>query len=304
MSSSDNMVLHTLDCWTLCQNKLRQDTHVRQKRFGINKLPYQKHNIYTFLPPMQLSSRHDLFFMAMPEVPTTIHGLAFDMCPHCWSFDKRYQTSGDVMCVNCFQNITYNQGVETSYSESHGFGSYLSLGESNKEPRSFTHCYYKRVAHFHTWLHKIQGQEIYTIPSHAIRVIHTFLLERNMAYTLENILCAMKRLQLQKHYDNVYFLFKHFNGFPIIEFTQQQIELLLRLFYMIQEPFAKYRHITKRTNMLHYGYLLVKFFEILGWTDLICCIKPVKSFHKLYLLDKVWKLIAEDLGFPFHRSSM
>jgi len=95
---------------------------------------------------------------------------------------------------------------------------------------------------------------------------------------------ALKHTHNQKYYDNVYYLYKHFNGHALISINNEQASTLLQLFYMIQEPFARHRHATKRINMLHYGYILLKFFELLDWGDLKDCIRPIKSKVKLYQL--------------------
>lgn len=229
----------------------------------------------------------------------------FDMCPRCWSRDVRHQSCGDILCATCFYSFGLDCSGQTSYTESHGYGTLMPMAKRQQEPRQFTMCHYKRLAHFNTWLNKIRGEEINTIHHETIRVVQEFLLARSMNPSIDNILVALKRTNNQRHYDNVYFLYKHFNnGIPLLIINAEQQQVLLQLFHMIQEPFAKYRHKTNRVNMMHYGYLLSKFFQLLEWDNLCDIIRPIKSKEKLYMLDAAWKLITAELKLPFHRSSM
>lgn len=301
---SSSIILDSERCWSALSKKLQQDTYIRQTRFGITRIPYQQHNIYSYTGNCITISHEDTPYFTITSNVCDTQTQAFDMCPQCWSFDIRHQSSGEMVCVNCFYNLGIDCCNETSYIESHGFANLIPLIKTQKEPRDFTDCHYKRVAHFNTWLNKIRGEEIYTINQNTIRVVQNYLVCRHLTFSVDNIITALKYTQNQKYYDNVYYLYKHFNGQALININSEQTSILLQLFHMIQEPFAKHRHTTNRVNMLHYGYLLLKFFELLEWGDLKTCIRPIKSKSKLYQLDTTWKLITEELGFPFHRSSM
>ena len=73
------------------------------------------------------------------------------------------------------------------------------------------------------------------------------------------------------------------------------------MFRLIQEPFTKHSPKTRK-NFLSYSFVLRKFVDLLGLTELKKSFPLLKSRSKLYQQDKTWALICKDLGWEFKPS--
>lgn len=91
------------------------------------------------------------------------------------------------------------------------------------------------------------------------------------------------------------------NGVPTPHFSPELEEKLCNMFKEIQGPFLKYCP-PNRKNFLSYGYVLAKFFQILGLHEYIKCCQILKSREKLAAQDVIFRKICSDLGWKFEPS--
>lgn len=157
------------------------------------------------------------------------------------------------------------------------------------------------MSHFRYWLCRIQGKENCQIPATQLHLIVNELgRSPRLPITYERIRMVLKRLKLQRLYNNVYFIMKQLTGTALVELESHHETELVELFRRVQTPFAVHRGV--RVNMLSYFYLIKKFCEILGWDDLAAGIDNIKAVEKLRQQDIIWQRICDELHLPFYRS--
>jgi hypothetical protein len=79
----------------------------------------------------------------------------------------------------------------------------------------------------------------------------------------------------------------------------REVEEKLRfMFKEIQFSFVNHCP-KKRSNFLSYSFVLYKFCELLELDDFLPCFPLLKSHEKLYMQDKIWKKICEDMRWEF-----
>jgi hypothetical protein len=83
--------------------------------------------------------------------------------------------------------------------------------------------------------------------------------------------------------------------------SREDEEKLRHMFREIQPAFKK--HCPKgRRNFLSYGYVLYKFCELLEMDEYLACFPLLKNRDKLYLQDKTWQKICEDMSWQYLRT--
>jgi len=176
------------------------------------------------------------------------------------------------------------------------------IKDQNKDSSYFN---YRKINHFNEWLAQFQAKETTDIPN---EVYDYILLElrkekiKNIADLKQKKLREiLKRLNMNKYYEHIPHIINRLSGIPPPRLSPETEEKLREMFREIQTPFMKYCP-TWRKNFLSYSYVLHKFCKILGKEEFLTCFPLLKSREKLYEMDRVWKMICEDLGWEFHRS--
>lgn len=111
----------------------------------------------------------------------------------------------------------------------------------------------------------------------------------------------LKKLKLNKYYEHSVYIKNRINGVPTPHFSPELEEKLCNMFKEIQGPFLKYCP-PDRKNFLSYGYVLAKFFQILGHHEYVPCCQLLKSREKLAVQDVIFRNICNDLGWKFEPS--
>lgn len=176
------------------------------------------------------------------------------------------------------------------------------MKEQNKDTSYFN---YRKINHFNEWLAQFQAKETTDIPPEIYdMILLEFRKERRKDIsdlTPKKLRGILKRLNMNKYYEHIPHIINRLNGIPPPRLSPETEETLRRMFREIQTPFMKHCP-TWRKNFLSYSYVLHKFCRILGKDEFLVCFPLLKSREKLYDMDKVWKLICDDLGWEFHRS--
>jgi hypothetical protein len=137
---------------------------------------------------------------------------------------------------------------------------------------------------------KISKEDMMTISKELHKVHLTHPHYDDMRYIL-------KKLGLNRYYNHIFYLILCFTGNRVIDLTKEQENELLTYFSKIQTSFMN--GTGKRINMLSYAYLIKKFSELLGWTELSLAIPIMKSRQKIIEQDKAWKILCVENGFKF-----
>lgn len=217
------------------------------------------------------------------------------LCKECGDTRRIKVEDGDC-CVSCGTSMMYLHMVNTEPMSTYGTGG----------GRRATAYVYKRLNHFVDHLRRVQGKESASVRVEVINAVrHELARERiydnDPRITTAKVRLILKKLKLQKHYVHVFLIASRLSGKVAPTMTPAQEEKLLQMFEALQEPFE--RHCPPdRTNMLSYCFILRKLCEILGWHELAAYFPLLKSRNKVYSQDQIWKLMCEDLGFPFIKS--
>lgn len=172
-------------------------------------------------------------------------------------------------------------------------------------PREVSYYAYKRINHFNEWLAQFQAKESTEIPTEVYDAILVELKkERIMDFrTLKQskIREILKKLKYNKYYEHVPHIINRLNGQNAPVMSREIEEKLRYMFKEIQPAFQK--HCPKdRSNFLSYSYVLYKFCELLELDEYLACFPLLKNRDKLYVQDKIWEKICEELSWQFIRS--
>jgi hypothetical protein len=155
------------------------------------------------------------------------------------------------------------------------------------------------------WCAQIQGKESTDIPTEIFEKILAEIKKEKITDTRRITNTKMreilKKLKLNKYYEHSVYIMNRINGVPTPHFSPELEEKLCNMFKEIQGPFLKYCP-PDRKNFLSYGYVLAKFFQILGLHEYMQCCQLLKSREKLAVQDVIFKNICNDLGWKFEPS--
>lgn len=172
-------------------------------------------------------------------------------------------------------------------------------------PREVCYYAYKKINHFNEWLAQFQAKESTEIPAEIYDAILVQLKKEritNMS-TLKptKLREILRKMKASKYYEHIPHIINRLNGQNAPFMSREDEEKLRHMFREIQPSFKK--HCPKgRRNFLSYGYVLYKFCELLEMDEYLSCFPLLKNRDKLYLQDKTWQKICEDMRWEFVRT--
>lgn len=166
---------------------------------------------------------------------------------------------------------------------------------------------YKRLNHFKTWLKRTQGKETTTISNEVVELVRKELKKERIsdmnAVDHQKVKAILKKLRQSKYYNHSVQITTIISGKIPPQMSAEQEDSLIQMFDRIQEPFEKIILGKSRQNMLSYSFLIHKFLEILTWDEYLPYFPLLVSADKISRQDEYWKLICEECGFEFIRST-
>lgn len=216
---------------------------------------------------------------------------SYGECPEC---DKEMIFSANeaiFTCTDCgYQQFILVDSDKPSYKD---------------PPREVSYYAYKRINHFNEWLAQFQAKESTEIPQEVYEAICAELKkERILDYrTLarQKVREILKKLKFNKYYEHVPHIINRLNGQNAPVMSREIEEKLRYMFKEIQPSFQK-NCPKDRSNFLSYSYVLYKFCELLDLDEYLPSFPLLKNRDKLYIQDKIWEKICEDLSWQFIRS--
>lgn len=169
-------------------------------------------------------------------------------------------------------------------------------------PREVCYYAYKKINHFNEWLAQFQAKESTEIPQDIYDSILVQLKKEritNMS-TLKptKLREILRKMKCSKYYEHIPHIINRLNGQNAPFMSREDEEKLRHMFREIQPSFKK--HCPKgRRNFLSYGYVLYKFCELLEMDEYLVCFPLLKNRDKLYMQDKTWQKICEDMGWQY-----
>lgn len=162
---------------------------------------------------------------------------------------------------------------------------------------------YKRLNHFNEVLNSIQARATSHVPDEVVEAIKAEFKKIRVTtrgeITPGRVKAFMKKLNLNKYYEHAHGVAYALNGTPPARLDEDTETTLRRMFMAIQDPFERAIQNTTRKNFLSYSYVLKKFSELMGRTDLTSHFSMLKSSEKLHQQDVIFKKICADLDWPF-----
>ncbi|CAM9205052.1 unnamed protein product [Pylaiella littoralis] len=167
---------------------------------------------------------------------------------------------------------------------------------------------YKRQNHFKAWLKRTQGNETTQVDEDVIDRVRLELKKQRVAdvSTVSHVKVReiLKKLRLNKHYNNCVQITSMITGVPPPQMTHEQETSLLRMFELIQEPFEEIIRKEPRQNMLSYSFLIHKFLEIMSWDDYLPYFPLLRSVEKIRYQDWIWSKLCAKVGFQYIKSTI
>jgi predicted nucleic acid-binding Zn-ribbon protein len=172
-------------------------------------------------------------------------------------------------------------------------------------PREVCYYAYKKINHFNEWLAQFQAKESTEIPADVYDEILVQLKKEritNMSSLKPTKLREiLRKMKCSKYYEHIPHIINRLNGQNAPFMSREDEEKLRHMFREIQPSFKK--HCPKgRRNFLSYGYVLYKFCELLEMDEYLSCFPLLKNRDKLYLQDKTWELICQDMSWQYVRT--
>ena len=202
-----------------------------------------------------------------------------------------------------FLNETYLDCPDCGYRD-------MILVDSEKPsykdpPREMSYYAYKKINHLNEWLAQFQAKETTEISQAVLDQIRTELRKERIVDMSKlkpsKLKEVIKKLKLNRCYDHVAHILNRLNGISAPVLSREVEEKLRFMFKEIQFSFVKHCP-KKRSNFLSYSFVLYKFCELLELDDYLPCFPLLKSREKLYMQDKIWQKICEDMNWEFIRT--
>lgn len=215
----------------------------------------------------------------------------YGCCPLCDSEMTFSQNEAMLNCANCgHQDFILVDSEKPSYKD---------------PPREISYFAYKKINHLNEWLAQFQAKETTEIPQEIFDLIQTELKKERISDTQKlkasKLRDILKKLKLSKYYEHVAHILNRLNGVQAPVLSREVEDKLRYMFREIQPSFIK--HCPKgRSNFLSYSYVLYKFCQLLELDEFLPCFPLLKSREKLYMQDKIWQAICEDMGWEFIKS--
>lgn len=172
-------------------------------------------------------------------------------------------------------------------------------------PREMSYYAYKKINHLNEWLAQFQAKETTEISPAILDQIKQELRKERITdmgkLKPSKLKDVIKKLKLNRCYDHVAHILNRLNGISAPVLSREVEEKLRYMFKEIQFSFVKHCP-KKRSNFLSYSFVLYKFCELLELDDYLPCFPLLKSREKLYMQDKIWQKICEDMGWEFIRT--
>lgn len=172
-------------------------------------------------------------------------------------------------------------------------------------PREMSYYAYKKINHLNEWIAQFQAKETTDISQAVLDQIRAELKKERITDMSKlkpsKLKEVIKKLRLNRYSDHVAHILNRLNGISAPVLSREVEEKLRVMFKEIQFSFVKHCP-KKRSNFLSYSYVLYKFCELLELDEYLPCFPLLKTREKLYMQDKIWQKICEDMQWEFIRT--
>jgi len=215
-----------------------------------------------------------------------------DVCGQCQEPLQLHQALSMLICGKC--------GVARPFLDANA--SLLAYSDD----LDFSSFSYKRINHFGAWISSCQGTETVDVPDDVLQQVMQRLYDERVppeGVTIHIVRDVLKRLKLRKYYEHAQLITSKLTGRSAPKMTPEMEERLRVCFLAASSSFQRICP-KNRLNMLSYSHVTRCLCQALGFTEFLPFFQPLKSRDKMAKADECWRLICEDLGWPYEPTTL
>ena len=161
-------------------------------------------------------------------------------------------------------------------------------------------CIYKRSDNFKVTLNQFLCIQNQKVPDEVIRTLWNQINNKdNLLYnytiplTIPILECILKRNELTRYKDSIYFIYFKLSGVPTPHITTKEYNMMLKVFDVVSTIYDKYKP-KGRKSFLNYPFVLKQILIMRNMDQYAKYIPPLKTNSKQKELERVWELITKD----------
>ena len=161
-------------------------------------------------------------------------------------------------------------------------------------------CIYKRYDNFKLILNQFVYGGKRVVPDDIMETIRDEIHdETNILYnytipiTIPILECILKRNELTRYKDSIYFIYFNLSGVPFPHINTKEYNTILNVFDVVSTIYDKYKP-KGRKSFLNYPFVLKKLLIMLGKVEYAKYIPKLKTNSKQKELERIWELITKD----------
>ena len=161
-------------------------------------------------------------------------------------------------------------------------------------------CIYKRYDNFKVILNQFFYGGKRVVPDDIMETIRDEIHdETNILYnytipiTIPILECILKRNELTRYKDSIYFIYFKLSGGSFPHITTKEYNTILSVFDVVSSIYDKYKP-NDRKSFLNYPFVLKKLLIMLGKVEYAKYIPKLKTNSKQKELERIWELITKD----------
>ena len=161
-------------------------------------------------------------------------------------------------------------------------------------------CIYKKLDNFKVILNQFFYGGKRGVPDDIMETIKDEIHdETNILYpyeiplTIPILECILKRNELTRYKDSIYFIYFKLSGVPFPHITAKEYNTILSVFNVVSSIYDKYKP-KGRKSFLNYSFVLKKLLIMRNMDQYAKYIPPLKTHSKQKELERLWCLITKD----------
>ena len=161
-------------------------------------------------------------------------------------------------------------------------------------------CIYKRYDNFKVILNQFFYGGKRVVPDDIMKTIRdeihdgtNILYNYTIPITIPILECILKRNELTRYKDSIYFIYFKLSGLPFPYISTKEYNTMLKVFDVVSTIYDKYKP-KDRKSFLSYPFVLKQILIVLGKDDYAKYIPQLKTKSKQKELERIWELITKD----------
>lgn len=209
------------------------------------------------------------------------------MCPDCGVMRIVDAREAVASCPQCGSSIQYQENNLRACN----FGDEPEIKRTRRRN-------YKPESYASQWLRKVSGKLGVEVPEEVVTMLFADFHSRRLEKVTPKIVKdTLKRHKLNEYYKCVPYLTYKFNEIPLADFSEEEQQILERMFDEYREAFHKCpKEVKKRSNLMSYAYFFYKAVEIRGWKHYMKCFPLLEGDEHIRQHDRTWRWICENKG--------